>query len=169
MTETHLPKNTAQGPQAAPSPKAAGKMTERLLAVQVLYGIAMNPGRINNNISDSLASIKRIMGEELSIGDHGKNEYSLSLVESYQSQRDMIIDRVIDSLAGGEPRWRMLETILQIILCLGVAELAMKKQSPAIIISSWVEVAKSYFADQSPKIIHAVLDSVNKKNSNPLS
>ena len=146
-----------------PGTGGVGKMTDRLLAVQVLYGIAMNPGRINNNITDSLAGIKKIMGEELAIGGDGENKHSLLLVEAYQQQRHDIIDQVIGCLAGGEEKWQSLETILQIILCLGAAELMMKKQSPAIVLSSWVEVAKSYFADQSPKLIHAVLDNINKK------
>ncbi|MDI9313421.1 MAG: transcription antitermination factor NusB [Hydrotalea sp.] len=176
--DNHQSKNTAQAtigvtPNVTSSANhgnvgtgGAGKMTERLLAVQVLYGIAMNPGRINNNIVDSLAGIKKIMGEELAIGSGGgdKNKHSLLLVETYQQQRNLIIDRVIDCLAGGEEKWQTLETILQIILCLGTAELMIKKQPPAVVISSWVEVTKSYFADQSPKLIHAVLDRINKKN-----
>ncbi len=150
-------------PSSARAKSAPGKMTERLLAVQVLYGMVINPGRINNNINDSLALIKKIMGEELNIGDAGQNEEVLSLLSFYQQEKNNIIESIIACLAGGEQKWQSLETMLQIILCLGVAEIMKTTQPPAIVISAWVEVAKSYFADHSPKLIHGVLDGVNKK------
>ncbi|MGI9461290.1 MAG: transcription antitermination factor NusB [Alphaproteobacteria bacterium] len=143
-------------------------MTERLLAVQVLYSMAINPDRLDNNINDNLALIKKIMNEELAMGGDGNNQEIIDLLLFYQKQKDTIIEYIIHHIAGGDAKWQTLEKILQIILSLGVAEMMLKKQSPAIIISSWVEVTKSYFSDQSPKLIHAVLDAVNKNIKTPI-
>ena len=74
------------------------------------------------------------------------------------------IDPIIrESLLDEWPLSR-LDTTLRAILRAGVYELMERKDVPvAVIVSEYIDIAKAFYAEDEPKVVNAVLDSVARK------
>ncbi|MCX8515720.1 MAG: hypothetical protein ORN57_01815 [Alphaproteobacteria bacterium] len=172
---------------------AASKMAARLLAVQVLYALSFTdeeagmtravvaegetprkPMSHPQKVASNMRLAKKIMSEELAADIAGikfQSPYQTltdELLVDYWQEQVAMEQKISAELSGGRRKFLSLERLLKIILVLGAVELRQSKLEPAIIISAWVEVAKSYFADQSPRLIHAVLDAFYKKMNQPI-
>lgn len=146
----------------------ANLMAARLIALQVVYAIGQNSEikkNWHNLLHDCLSA--KIMKEEISQLEnfHPAKELTEELLQGYMQHGEELQKKVIEQLAVADKKFQTLEHLLQGILILGAVELFLGKINPSISISAWVNVAKSYFSDHSPKLINAVLDGLYKKLS----
>jgi transcription antitermination protein NusB len=68
--------------------------------------------------------------------------------------------KVDNALAEGWPLKR-IEAVLRAILRAGAYELMFRKDVPArVVISEYIDVAHSFYADDEPKLVNGVLDAI---------
>jgi transcription antitermination protein NusB len=139
--------------------RAAERSAARLAAVQALYQMEVS----GKGVTDALAEFEAFwIGREVEGIDFKPAENAffrdiLAGVVREQRPVDMKIDA---ALAAGWPLKRV-EAVLRAILRAGAYELMFRKDVPArVAISEYVEVAHSFYSEDEPGLVNAVLDAV---------
>jgi transcription antitermination protein NusB len=139
--------------------KPAERSAARLAAVQALYQMEVS----GKGVTDALAEFEAFwIGREVEGIDFKPAENAffrdiLAGVVREQRPVDMKIDA---ALAAGWPLKRV-EAVLRAILRAGAYELMFRKDVPArVAISEYVEVAHSFYSEDEPGLVNAVLDAV---------
>ena len=139
--------------------KPAERSAARLAAVQALYQMDVS----GKGVVDALAEFEAFwIGREVE-----GIEFKPSDVEFFRNilsgvvQNQRAIDVKIDAaLAAGWPLARV-EAVLRAILRGGAYELMFRKDVPArVVITEYVDVAHSFYGEDEPGLVNAVLDTV---------
>jgi transcription antitermination protein NusB len=131
----------------------------RLAAVQALYQMDLNGKPVNDVIAEHQA---HWIGRE--IDGIAIPEAELSFFRAIVSgvvEDQLAIDRAIDdALAKGWPLTR-IEAVLRAILRAGVFELKNRHDVPLrVIMSEYMRVTDSFYNEQEPALVNAVLDAI---------
>lgn len=139
----------------------ARRRASRLAAVQALYQMELSGASAADAIADQAVrepdaeteGDKRNPVDQVFFGD---------LVRGVRDRRDDI-DRMIDGALSEGWAIARLDAVLRATLRAGVCELLTKPEIDApVIINEYVEIAKSFFDDNEPKLTNGVLDKLAK-------
>jgi N utilization substance protein B len=139
--------------------KAAERSAARLAAVQALYQMEVS----GKGVIDALAEFeafwigREVEGISFKPAEHDFFRDILAGVVREQRPIDMKVDA---ALSAGWPLKRV-EAVLRAILRGGTYELMFRKDVPArVAISEYVEVAHSFYSEDEPGLVNAVLDAI---------
>ena len=142
-----------------PMTKPGERSAARLAAVQALYQMDVAA----KGVADVMAEFEAFwMGREVEgvsfpPAEHAFFRTVLSGAVAEQRTVDRLVD---DALSAGWPLTR-IEAVLRAILRAGAYELAfLKDVPPRVVISEYVDVAHSFYADDEPGLVNGVLDTV---------
>jgi len=160
--------------QSSEKPPIRPRSIARTAAVQALYQMDLAGTDLNRVIEEFQRvrfSPDLVAGEGDPIIDHDPDEKAEGADAQFfadilrgvvRKQRD--IDPMIDQqLADG---WRLVrvDSILRAILRAGVFELMERPDVPArVIINEYINVAKSFFDAEEPRVVNGVLDKIARK------
>jgi len=141
-------------------PTAANKRgAARLAAVQAVYQMDITGGRISDVVEEfeNLRIGKEVDGEEYLEADLGWFRGIVSGVVNEQKMLDPLIHQTLPS------DWPLsrIDTLLRSVLRCGAFELKNRQDVPAkVVISEYLEIAKSFFSDEEPRLVNGVLDRI---------
>ena len=139
--------------------KPAERSAARLAAVQALYQMDVS----GKGVIDALAEFEAFwIGREVEgiTFKPAENEFFRDLLAVVVREQIAIDGKVDAALAAGWPLKR-IEAVLRAILRAGAYELLFRKDVPArVVISEYVEIAHSFYSEDEPGLINAVLDAV---------
>ena len=142
--------------------KPAERSASRLAAVQALY--QMDVG--GKGVVDSLAEFESFwIGREVEGVQFkpAENAFFRDLLAGTVREQQAIDTTVDAALSDGWPLTR-IEAVLRAILRVGAYELLYRRDVPArATISEYVEIAHSFYGDDEPGLINAVLDTIARK------
>jgi transcription antitermination protein NusB len=144
-------------PSAVAKNKAA-----RLMAVQAVYQMRVNGGMAPLVVNEYLHLRKNMTvdGETMVEPD---SQLFTEIVNGVQGRLPDLQPIVAANRPVKEGQIRVDEPLLEAHLLCGTYELLSHQTIDApVIISSYVDVAKAFFAGNEPKLVNAVLDSVGK-------
>ena len=151
---------TSASPEG-PSRPANQRGAARLAAVQALY--QMDIGR--QSLKETLAQFsthmlgREVEGEQYLPADA---DFFGQIVKGViKSQLD--IDPTIDNALADDWPVTRIDATLRAILRAGAFELMRRRDiPPAVVISEYVDVARAFYEDDAPAMVHAVLDKIAK-------
>ena len=148
-------------PSAKP-PAANKRGAARLAAVQALYQMEMTGSSISEIVEEyeNLRIGKEVDGDTYMDADLGWFRGIVSGVVSEQKNLDPSIHKTLP------PDWPLsrIDTLLRSVLRCGAFELQNRKDvPPKVVISEYLEVAKSFFGEDEPKLVNGVLDRLAKE------
>ena len=131
----------------------------RLAAVQALYQMDLAGKPVGDVIAEHQAHWIGREIDGIAIPD-AEASFFRAIVEGVVKDQ-MAIDRAVDeALAKGWPLTR-IEAVLRAILRAGVYELKNRHDVPLrVIISEYMRVTDSFYNEQEPALVNAVLDSI---------
>ena len=139
--------------------KAAERSAARLAAVQALYQMDVS----GKGVIDALAEFEAFwIGREVEgiTFKPAENAFFRDILAGVVREQRTIDGKVDAALAAGWPLKR-IEAVLRAILRAGAYELLFRKDVPArVAISEYVEVAHSFYSEDEPGLVNAVLDAV---------
>ena len=139
--------------------KPAERSAARLAAVQALYQMEVS----GKGVIDALAEFEAFwIGREVEgiTFKPAENEFFRDLLGGVVREQRAIDGKVDAALAAGWPLKRV-EAVLRAILRAGAYELLFRKDVPArVVISEYVEIAHSFYSEDEPGLINAVLDTI---------
>lgn len=148
-----------------PQPKrAVARSAARLAAVQALYQMDMAGTDLNEVIREFAA--ERLADPEAEDAQFisGADETFMAELLRGVVRRQREIDPMIDhQLAEG---WRLarVDSILRAILRAATLELMERPDVPArVVINEYIELARSFFDEDEPKVVNGVLDKLARK------
>jgi N utilization substance protein B len=133
----------------------------RLAAVQALYQMDVGRQSLEDTMSQFSSHMlgREIEGEQYLPADADFFRQIVGGVVKSQLDIDPTIDR---ALHNDWPVGR-IDATLRAILRAGVFELLRRKDIPSgVVITEYVDVAKAFYSDDAPGMVHAVLDRVAK-------
>ncbi len=137
--------------------KPAERNAARLAAVQALYQMDV----AGKGVIDALAEFEAFwIGREVEGVEFkpAENAFFRAILSGVVEEQRAIDGRVDKALAEGWPL-RRIEAVLRAILRAGAYELMFRKDVPArVAISEYVEIAHSFYAEDEPGLVNAVLD-----------
>jgi N utilization substance protein B len=88
-------------------------------------------------------------------------DFSVRLLARVLSDREQIDER----LDRAHPRWKLarLHAEDRNILRLGMAELLIGEVPPKVVLNEWIEEAKAFGSEESPRFINGILDRIWKE------
>ena len=134
----------------------------RLAAVQALYQMDMTGSRISDVVEEyeNLRIGKEVDGDEYLDADLS---WFRSLVSGVVAEQKLLDPVIHKTLPDDWPLAR-IDTLLRSVLRCGAFELKNRMDVPArVVISEYLEIAKSFFEIEEPKLVNAVLDSIARK------
>jgi len=134
----------------------------RLAAVQAIYQMDLSETNLVEVVAqfEDLRLGKELDGELYRDADESWFRGILAGVVKHQKEIDPLIH---DALPDDWPLERM-HTLLRSILRAGVFELQNRKDVPArVIINEYLDVAKSFYEEDEPKLVNGVLDHLARK------
>jgi transcription antitermination protein NusB len=155
---------TPIAPPDAPARPANQRGAARLAAVQALY--QMDVGR--QSLEDTLSQFsthmlgREVEGEQYLPADA---DFFGQIVRGViKSQLD--IDPMIDKALSDDWPVTRIDATLRAILRAAVFELLRRRDiPPAVVITEYVDIAKAFYEDDAPGLVHAVLDVIAKQAS----
>ena len=142
--------------------KPAERSAARLAAVQALYQMDVS----GKGVIDALAEFEAFwIGREVEgiSFKPAENEFFRDILAGVIREQRVIDAKVDATLATNWPLKR-IEVILRAILRAGAYELMFRKDVPArVVISEYVEVAHSFYSEDEPGLINAVLDAIARE------
>jgi N utilization substance protein B len=142
--------------------KPAERSAARLAAVQALYQMDVS----GKGVIDALAEFetfwigREVEGIEFKPSD---NEFFRNILSGVVQQQRTIDPKIDAALAKGWPLTR-IEAVLRAILRAGAYELMFRKDVPArVVISEYVDVAHSFYGEDEPGLVNAVLDTLARE------
>jgi N utilization substance protein B len=142
----------------APSGSPRRRSVARLLAVQALYQLELNPGLGAAGVVREFA--RHRLGRDVDGDDYGEADELLfaEIVEGATANREHLDEEISVALAEEWPLAR-LETILRLILAAGAYELAHRPDvPPRVTISEYGTIAHAFFDGKEPGLVGGVLD-----------
>ena len=141
------------------TPAANKRGSARLAAVQAVYQMDITGGSITDIVEEyeNLRIGKEVDGEEYLEADLGWFRGIVSGVVNEQKKLDPLIHQTLPS------DWPLsrIDTLLRAILRCGAFELKNRQDVPAkVVISEYLEIAKSFFAEDEPRLVNGVLDRI---------
>ena len=141
--------------------KAAERSAARLAAVQALYQMEVS----GKGVIDALAEFEAFwIGREVEgiTFKPAENAFFRDILAGVVREQRTIDGKVDAALAAGWPLKR-IEAVLRAILRAGAYELLFRKDVPArVAISEYVEVAHSFYSEDEPGLVNAVLDTIGR-------
>lgn len=134
----------------------------RLAAVQALYQMDITGARISDIVEEyeNLRIGKEVDGNEYLDADLGWFRGIVSGVVKAQKQLDPTIHA---ALPDDWPLSR-IDVLLRSLLRCGAFELENRKDVPArVVITEYLEIAKSFFQEDEPRLVNGVLDRIAKE------
>ena len=155
-----MPQKTPQS--GAPTRTANQRGAARLAAVQALY--QMDVGR--QSLEDTLGQFnahmlgREVEGEQYLPADADFFRQIVSGVIKSQLDIDPTVDK---ALSNDWPVGR-IDATLRAILRAAAFELLRRRDIPAgVVITEYVDIAKAFYEDDAPGMVHAVLDTIAKQ------
>jgi N utilization substance protein B len=141
--------------------KATERSAARLAAVQALYQMDV----AGKGIVDALAEFEaHWIGREVDGVEFqpAENAFFRDLLSGVVEQQRAVDQRIDATLAEGWPL-RRIEAVLRAIMRAGTYELMFRKDVPArVVITEYVDVTHSFYGDDEPGLINAVLDAITR-------
>jgi N utilization substance protein B len=142
--------------------KPAERSAARLAAVQALYQMEVS----GKGVIDALAEFEAFwIGREVEgiSFKPAENEFFRDILGGVVREQRPIDVKVDAALSAGWPLKRV-EAVLRAILRAGAYELMFRKDVPArVAISEYVEVAHSFYSEDEPGLVNAVLDAIARE------
>jgi N utilization substance protein B len=142
--------------------KPAERSAARLAAVQALYQMEVS----GKGVIDALAEFEAFwIGREVEgiSFKPAENEFFRDILGGLVREQRPIDMKVDAALSAGWPLKRV-EAVLRAILRAGAYELMFRKDVPArVAISEYVEVAHSFYSEDEPGLVNAVLDAIARE------
>jgi transcription antitermination protein NusB len=153
---------SAPGPQLPAAQRPANQRgAARLAAVQALYQMEIGHQSLEETLAQfsSLHLGREIEGEHYLPADADFFRQIVTGVVKAQLEIDPAIDR---ALVEGWPVGR-IDATLRAILRAACWELVRRRDIPVgVVIAEYVDVARAFYEDEAPKMVHAVLDAIGK-------
>jgi len=133
-----------------------------LAAVQALYQMDITGSVISDVVEEyeNLRIGKEVDGDEYLDADLGWFRGIVSGVVNEQKELDPLIH---NTLSDDWPLSR-IDTLLRSVLRCGAFELKNRKDVPGkVVISEYLEIAKSFFEEDEPGLVNGVLDKIAKE------
>ena len=141
--------------------KPAERSAARLAAVQALYQMDIS----GKGVIDALAEFEAFwIGREVEgiTFKPAENEFFRDILGGIVREQRAVDGKIDAALAAGWPLKR-IEAVLRAILRAGAYELLFRKDVPArVVISEYVEIAHSFYSEDEPGLINAVLDTIGR-------
>ncbi|MGI9352705.1 MAG: transcription antitermination factor NusB [Rhizobiaceae bacterium] len=134
----------------------------RLAAVQALYQMDITGSRISDVVEEyeHLRIGKEVDGDEYLDADLS---WFRSLVSGVVSEQNLLDPLIHKTLPDDWPLAR-IDTLLRSVLRCGAFELKNRRDVPVrVVISEYLEIAKSFFEIEEPKLVNAVLDKIARQ------
>lgn len=151
---------------AATGSAIARNSAARLAAVQAAYQMGLNDQDAAGVIAEFLAHRigKAVDGEAMV---HADAELFAAIVRGLEERtadaRGLVAQALARRNTDADAPAKGVEPLLHAILLCGTVELMVHGTTEAgVIISDYVNVAHSFYADGAPQLVNAVLDTVNK-------
>ncbi len=142
--------------------KPAERSAARLAAVQALYQMDVSA----TGVTDVFAEFEAFwIGREVEgiTFKPAENEFFRDILGGIVREQRAVDGKIDAALAAGWPLKR-IEAVLRAILRAGAYELMFRKDVPArVVISEYVEVAHSFYSEDEPGLVNAVLDAVARE------
>ena len=139
--------------------KPAERSAARLAAVQALYEMEVGA----KGVADALAEFEAFwIGQEVEgvTFQPAETAFFRDLLSGAVREQRAVDARVDAALSDGWPLKR-IEAVLRAILRSGAYELMFRRDVPArVVISEYVDVAHSFYGEDEPGLVNAVLDTV---------
>ena len=139
--------------------KAAERSAARLAAVQALYQMEVS----GKGVTDALAEFEAFwIGREIEgiAFKPAENAFFRDILAGVVREQRPVDVKIDTALAAGWPLKR-IEAVLRAILRAGAYELMFRKDVPArVAISEYVEIAHSFYSEDEPGLVNAVLDAL---------
>src|SRR5689334_8564939 len=139
--------------------KPAERGAARLAAVQALYQMDV----AGKGVVDALAEFEAFwIGREVEgiTFKPAENAFFRDLLTGVVREQRAIDGKIDAALATGWPLKR-IEAVLRAILRAGAYELLYRKDVPGrVVISEYVDIAHSFYAEDEPGLVNAVLDTI---------
>lgn len=140
----------------------ARRNAARLAAVQCLY-------QMQQTAIDAEQALHDYMLHRYGIEEEGElfvaadMELLRALMTGVEEHQAMLQDMLEKAFTDGNRPFGRQELLVQLILTVGIEELFSHPQTEtALIIHSYVEVAKAFYTDRTPSLVNAILDKVAK-------
>ena len=141
--------------------KAAERSAARLAAVQALYQMEVS----GKGVTDALAEFEAFwIGREVEgiAFKPAENAFFRDILGGVVREQRPVDVKIDAALASGWPLKR-IEAVLRAILRAGAYELMFRKDVPArVAISEYVDVAHSFYSEDEPGLVNAVLDTLGR-------
>jgi transcription antitermination protein NusB len=138
----------------------------RLAAVQALYQMDVGRQSLEDTLSQFSAHMlgREVEGEQYLPAD---SDFFGQIVKGVlKNQLD--IDPAIDKALTGDWPVGRIDATLRAILRAAAFELLRRRDIPAaVVITEYVDIAKAFYEDDAPGLVHAVLDTIAKGLSVP--
>ena len=134
----------------------------RLAAVQALYQMDVGRQTLEDTLSQFNAHMlgREVEGEQYLPADADFFRQIVSGVIKSQLDIDPTVDK---ALSNGWPVGR-IDATLRAILRAAAFELHRRRDIPAgVVITEYVDIAKAFYEDDAPGMVHAVLDTIAKQ------
>jgi N utilization substance protein B len=142
--------------------KSTERSAARLAAVQALYQMDVT----GTGVIDALAEFEAFwIGREVEgiTFEAADEEFFRDLLGGVVREQREVDGRIDSALSTGWPL-RRIEAVLRAILRAGAYELMYRKDVPVkVVITEYVDVAHSFYGDDEPGMVNAVLDKIGRE------
>jgi N utilization substance protein B len=137
------------------------KSLQRMLAVQILYQKSINPNDdhfdINETLKDAIETLKLNKLKRKSNLNFAKKIYSGVRSNNKSLEADILL------ALGSSHDFKKFENLLKFILKAAVFELKYdNKLSKKIIISEYLKITDSFYANNEASLVNGILDNIQK-------
>lgn len=152
------PAASPDGPRRPANQRGAA----RLAAVQALYQMEVGRQSLEDTLSQFSAHMlgREVEGEQYLPADA---DFFGQIVRGVvKGQLD--IDPSIDNALTGDWPVTRIDATLRAILRAGAFELMRRRDiPPAVVISEYVDIARAFYEDDAPGLVHGVLDAIARQ------
>lgn len=145
-----------------PTRPANQRGAARLAAVQALYQMDVGRQTLEDTLSQFNAHMlgREVEGEQYLPAD--ADFFRQIVTGVIKSQLD--IDPTVDKALSNDWPVGRIDATLRAILRAAAFELLRRRDIPAgVVITEYVDIAKAFYEDDAPGMVHAVLDSIAKQ------
>jgi N utilization substance protein B len=153
---------SASEPTSSAQRPANQRGAARLAAVQALYQMDVGRQTLEDTLSQFSTHMlgREVEGEQYLPADADFFRQIVTGVIKSQLDIDPTIDK---SLSNDWPVGR-IDATLRAILRAAAFELLRRRDIPqGVVISEYVDIAKAFYEDDAPKLVHGVLDTIAKQ------
>ena len=135
------------------------KSLQRMVAIQLMYQVSINPYEKDLDIKKALNEII----EALNLNKLKKKSnlnFAINLFEGVKINKEAIDQKIISSL-GTSHTFNKFENLLKFILRSAVFELSFDNNlSKKIVISEYLKITDSFYSSKETSLINGVLDNI---------